>query len=130
MPEYAERAPCQAPPEEVWKLLHDPERFTEWWADTDRMEPGGDGTVTRYAEAWPDYPFPLDVASRREGAAIVISCLRTDIAYEWTLWPAPGGCDVAVRVTVPEGEAARLEPVSAEASTSLARLVEVAQAAA
>ena len=129
MPEFTERTACQAPPEEVWKLLHDPERFADWWADTDRME-SRDGGVTRYAEAWPDYPFPLDVASRREGAAIVISCLRTDIVYEWTLSPAPGGCDVAVRVTVPEEEAARLDPVSAEASASLARLVEVAQAAA
>jgi hypothetical protein len=52
------------------------------------MEPR-DGGVTRYAEAWPDYSFPLEVASRREGAAIVISCLRTDIVYEWTLSPAP-----------------------------------------
>jgi uncharacterized protein YndB with AHSA1/START domain len=129
MPEFTERTACQAPPEEVWKLLHDPERFADWWADTDRME-SRDGGVTRYAEAWPDYPFPLDVASRRDGAAIVISCLRSDIVYEWTLSPAAEGCDVAVRVTIPEGEAARLEPVSAEASASLARLVEVAQAAA
>jgi hypothetical protein len=37
---------------------------------------------------------------------------------------------VAVRVTVPEEEAARLDPVSAKALASLARLVEVAQAAA
>ena len=129
MPEFTERTACQAPPEEVWKLLHDPERFADWWADTDRME-SRDGGVTRYAEAWPDYPFPLDVASRRDGAAIVISCLRSDIVYEWTLSPAAEGCDGAVRVTIPEGEAARLEPVSAEASASLARLVEVAQAAA
>jgi uncharacterized protein YndB with AHSA1/START domain len=130
MPEFSERSSCAAPPEEVWKLLHDPERFADWWAGTERVEAGGDGAVTRYADGWPDYPFPLDVAARREGAAIVISCLRSDIVYEWTLSPAPAGCNVAVRVTIPEEEAARLDPVSAEASASLARLVQVAQAGA
>ena len=61
----------------------------------------------------------------------MISCLRSDIVHEWTLSPAAGGCDVAVRVTIPEDEAARLEPVRAEVVESLARLVAVvAQAAA
>lgn len=130
MPEFSERSTCAAPPQEVWKLLHDPERFPDWWAGTDRMESAGDGGVTRYAAGDPDFPFPLDVAARRDGAAIVISCLRSDIVYEWTLAPADAGCEVAVHVSVPEQEAARLAPVSAEASASLARLVEVAQAAA
>jgi uncharacterized protein YndB with AHSA1/START domain len=130
MPEFSERSHCDAPAAEVWKLLHDPDRFPDWWAGTERVEPGDGGAVTRYLDGWPDFPMPTAVTSRREGAAIVISCLRSDIVHEWTLQPAPGGCAVAVRVTIPEEEAARLEPVRAEVAASLARLVEVAQAAA
>jgi uncharacterized protein YndB with AHSA1/START domain len=128
MPEFSERSPCRAPAEEVWKLLHDPARFPDWWAGTERVEPGEEGAVTRYLDGWPDFPMPTAVTSRRETGAIVISCLRSDIVHEWTLSPAPEGCDVAVRVIVPEEEAARLAPVRAEVVASLARLVEVAQA--
>lgn len=130
MPEFSERSGCGAPAEEVWKLLHDPDRFPEWWAGTERVEPGDGGAVTRYLDGWPDVPMPTAVTSRREGAAIVISCLRSDIVHEWTLEPAAGGCAVAVRVTIPDEEAARLEPVRAEVRASLARLVEVAHASA
>ena len=59
----------------------------------------------------------------------MISCLRSDIVHEWTLSPAPGGCDVAVRVTIPDEESARLDAMRAEVAASLARLVEVAQTA-
>ena len=130
MPEFSERSHCRAPAEEVWKLLHDPARFPDWWAGTERVEPGGDGAVTRYLDGWPDFPMPTAVTSRREAGAIVISCLRSDIVHEWTLSPAEDGCDVAVRVTIPEEEAARLDPVRAEVGASLAQLVQVAQAAA
>ncbi len=129
MPEFSERSACRARAEEVWKLLHDPDRFPDWWAGTERVEPGDGGEVTRYLDGWPDFPMPTAIATRRDGAAVVISCLRSDIAYEWALAPAPEGCEVAVRVTVPEQEAARLDAVTAEASASLARLVEVAEAA-
>ena len=129
MPEFSERSSCRAPAEEVWKLLHDPARFPEWWAGTERVEPGDDGAVTRYLDGWPDFPMPTSVAAGRDGA-IVISCLRSDIVHEWTLLPAPAGCDVAVRVTIPDEESARLDAMRAEVGASLARLVEVAQAAA
>ena len=128
MPEFTDRSACRAAAEEVWKLLHDPERFPDWWAGTERVEPGDGGAVTRYLDGWPDFPMPTAVTTRRDGGAIVISCLRSDIVYEWTLAPAPAGCEVAVRVTIPEEEAARLDAVTAEAAASLARLVEVAEA--
>lgn len=130
MPDFSERSDCAAPPEEVWKLLHDPERFPDWWVGTERVEPGEDGAVTRYLDGWPDFPMPTSVSSRREGGAIVISCLRSDIVHEWTLVPSPAGCGIAVLVRIPEEEAARLDPVRAEVRASLARLVEVAEAAA
>jgi uncharacterized protein YndB with AHSA1/START domain len=129
MPSFSERRPCSAPAEEVWKLLHDPERFPDWWAGTERVEPGEDGAVTRYLDGWPDFPMPTAISSRREGAAIVISCLRSDIVHEWTLEPDPPGCAVRVRVEIPEAEAARLDASRAEVRASLAKLVEVAESA-
>jgi uncharacterized protein YndB with AHSA1/START domain len=127
MPEFLERSGCRAPAEEVWKLLHDPRRFPEWWAGTERVEPGEDGAVTRYLDGWPDFPMPTAISSRQDGGCIVISCLRSDIVHEWTLEPAPEGCAVRVRVEIPDEEAARLEPMRDEVRASLARLVEVAQ---
>ena len=32
MPGFTLSARCQAPVEEVWKLLFDPARFPDWWA--------------------------------------------------------------------------------------------------
>jgi hypothetical protein len=132
VPDFSERSDCAAPPEEVWKLLHDPARFPDWWVGTERVEPGddGDGAVTRYLDGWPDFPMPTSISSRRDGAAVVISCLRSDIVHEWTLVPSPAGCGIAVAVRIPEQEAARMDPVRAEVRASLARLVEVAEAAA
>ena len=38
MPGFSRRATCHAPAEEVWKLLYDPARYTEWWEGTERVE--------------------------------------------------------------------------------------------
>ena len=37
MLEFNDSARSEAPPEEVWKILYDPVRFTDWW---DGMETG------------------------------------------------------------------------------------------
>jgi uncharacterized protein YndB with AHSA1/START domain len=122
MPSFEERAECRAPAEEVWKLLHDPARFPEWWAGMDRIEQENGGNVTRYMEAWPDFAYPTRV-TRRDNGRIVVSCLLSDIVHEWVLEPAPGGCAVRVRVEIPDKEAARLRDQETEIRSSLARLV-------
>jgi len=126
MPSFEERAACRAPAEEVWKLLYDPARFPEWWAGMERVESGNGEDVTRYMEAWPDFPYPTRI-SRREDGRIVVSCLLSDIVHEWVLEPATGGCSVRVRVEIPEDEAERLEAQEAEIRASLARLVSRAE---
>jgi uncharacterized protein YndB with AHSA1/START domain len=127
MPGFEERSPCRAPAEEVWKLLYDPSRLPEWWAGMDRVEVGGDGDVTRYMAAWPDFPYPTRI-SREASGRVVISCLLSDIVHEWTLEPAEEGCIVGVRVEIPEEEAARLDAQREEVATSLARLIARAEA--
>ena len=128
MPGFEERAVCRAPAEEVWKLLYDPARFADWWDGWERVEPGEDGAVTRYDRRWPDFAYPANVSTRREDGRVVVSCQLSDIVHEWTLAPAPGGCAVAVRVELPEGEEARLDDQRADVRSSLGRLVALAEA--
>ena len=129
MPGFEASASCRAPAHEVWKLLHDPTRFPEWWAGLERVEARGDG-VTRYMEAWPDFPYPTRISGRREQGRVTISCLLSDVHHAWTLSPAPDGCRIQVRIEVPEAEAERLDAVREEVRTSLPRLIAVAERAA
>lgn len=122
MPGFAQRATCAAPAEAVWRLLHDPRRFAEWWANTDRVETDGE-RPTRYVEGWPDFPMPMALDTRAEGGRVIISCLVSDVRLEWTLEPDPPGCAVRVAAELPEREAARLDALRAEVSASLGRLV-------
>ena len=108
MPAFADRVVCRATAEAVWRLLHDPRRFPEWWAGTARVDAEAEHP-TRYLEGWPDFPMPMKVSSRSDGSRVIVSCLVSDILTEWTLEPDPAGCAVAVRVEIPEREAARLE---------------------
>ena len=126
MPTFEESAFCRAPAEEVWKLLYDPARFSEWWAGMELIERTPDGLV-RYMEAVPGVAIPTRVESRRDGSRVVISCLMTDIVHEWTLAPAEGGCVIRVRVDIPEGEEKWLEQQRGEIRASLPRLAGAAE---
>ena len=124
---FALEATCRAPAIEVFKILHDPSRFPEWWSGMDRVEAGGDGSVTRYMSEWPDFAYPTSVTRSREDGTVRISCLVSDIVQEWLLAPDPAGCSVRVRVELPEGEAHRLGAQRAEIGDSLAALVGLAE---
>lgn len=129
MPAFEESAVCRAPAEEIWKLLHDPARFPEWWSGLERVE--ADGTeFSRYMEPWPDFAYPTRVSTRREHGRVTVSCLLSDIRQEWTLSRDPDGCRVQVRVEFPEGEVERLGSVRAEVQASLPRLLAAGERAA
>ena len=125
MPGFTFTAVCRAPALEVFKLLHDPSRIGDWWAGTDRVESDGEGGVTRYASGLPDFPDPLGLA-RRDGA-VTISCLLSDIVYEWRLEPHADGCAVLVRVELPEAEAGREGAQREEVGASLRNLTALAE---
>jgi hypothetical protein len=130
LPGFEERATCRARAEEVWKLLHDPARFGEWWRGWERVEPPGpDGTMSRYDARWPDFAYPSQVATRREEGRIVVSCLLSDARHEWAIEPDPAGCAVRVSVEVPEEEAGRLGAMREDVQASLAALVSRAETA-
>lgn len=128
MPSFEISATCRARPEEVFKLLWDPSRFPDWWAGMDRVEAAGEGNVNRYMSAWPDFAYPTRVTAGRDTSNITISCLLSDIAHEWGLSPHQAGCEVHVRVDVPEVEASRLDDQRTEVNTSLERLIALAEA--
>ena len=113
MPSFHDSAESAAPPEEVWKLLYDPARFPDWWAgigsvELDRTHP--DGAYTMYPEGYPDFPMAQLLSTDRDGQSVKVSCLVSDLKFEWRLATASdGGTLIDVDVEIPEAEAARLE---------------------
>jgi uncharacterized protein YndB with AHSA1/START domain len=131
MPSFHDRALSSAPPEEVWKLLYDPARFPDWWAGLGSVEfdpalPGG--AYTMYPEGYPDFPMAQLLESRREEGRVTVSCLVSDLRFEWRLSEADGGTAIEVEVEIPEAEAARLDTQRDVISRSLTALAALAAA--
>lgn len=83
MPEFEDRARSDAPPEDVWKLLYDPARFPDWWAGVGSVEPGQVGEYTMYPQGYPDFPMAQQLHVTESG--VTISCLVSDLVFEWRL---------------------------------------------
>lgn len=130
MPSFDDTAVSSAPPEEVWKALYDPARFPEWFAGVERVRPDGPGAYTMWPEGYPDFPMPQQIRSSREDGRVTISCMVSDLVFDWRLSELPGGgTQVDVHVEIPDAEARRLEDQRASVGASLRRLVEVAATA-
>jgi uncharacterized protein YndB with AHSA1/START domain len=125
MPEFSDSAQTPAPPEEVWKLLYDPTRFPEWWAGVETVE-ARDGGYTMYPEGYPDFPMPQQFETSSDGRGVKISCLVSDLRYEWRLEEADGGTRILVEVEIPEQEAQRLDSQRHTVAQSLANLAALA----
>ena len=126
MPEFEEHARSDAPPENVWKLLYDPDRFPDWWAGVGSVEPGQAGAYTMYPEGFPEFPMPQQL--RVSGSGVTISCLVSDLVFEWRLAPLDGGAatSITVHVKIPETEAHRLAVQQDIISRSLSQLAALA----
>jgi uncharacterized protein YndB with AHSA1/START domain len=133
MPSFDDVAATSAPPEEVWKVLYDPARFPEWWTGIEavRAEPavGGAQSYTMYPDGYPDFPMPQVLRSSQNEGLVTISCLVSDLVFEWRLEPAepPSGTLIRVHVEIPEVEAARLEGQREVISSSLSALARLAE---
>ena len=133
MPEFEDRARSDAPPEEVWKLLYDPARFPDWWAgvgsvEPGSVEPGGAGEYTMYPDGYPDFPMAQQLRVTESG--VTISCLVSDLVFEWRLAMLDGGAatSITVHVEIPEAESHRLAAQQDVISRSLSRLAALAAA--
>lgn len=127
MPSFHDSADAEAAPEEVWKLLYDPVRFPEWWAGIGTVDVGERGEYTMFPEGYPDFPMAQMLESKGEGRVVTVSCLVSDLRFEWRLEPLEnGGTRITVEVEIPESEARRLEGQQDTIHTSLSRLAELA----
>ena len=133
MPSFDDIATTSAPPEEVWKVLYDPVRFPEWWTGIESVEaePTADGTqgYTMFPDGYPDFPMPQVLRTSQNEGLVTISCLVSDLVFEWRLEPADdaSGTRIRVHVEIPEAEAGRLDgqrEVISSSLTALARLAE------
>ncbi len=129
MPSFHDSADAQAPPEEVWKLLYDPSRFPEWWAGIGTVETGtgAAGEYTMFPDGYPDFPMAQLLDTQRDGRAVTVSCLVSDLRFEWILEPLDGErTRISVNVDIPDAEAARLDGQKEVIRTSLGTLAQLA----
>jgi uncharacterized protein YndB with AHSA1/START domain len=126
MPSFRDSTRSSAPPEEVWKLLYDPSRFPDWWAGIESVEVTSDREFTMYPHGYPDFPMAQLLQRGSRDGQITISCLVSDLRFDWELAPDGDGTWIAVEVEIPEAEAHRLETQRGVISRSLRRLADLA----
>ena len=126
MPSFHDATTSSAPPEEVWKLLYDPSRFPDWWAGIGTVYVQDAGNYTMYPEGYPDFPMAQLLETRNDQQRVTVSCLVSDLRFEWRLEPDGEGTLITVDVEIPEAEAGRLEAQREIISASMRRLAEVA----
>ena len=88
MPSFHDTTTSSAPPEEVWKLLYDPSRFPDWWAGIGTVDVQDDAQYTMYPDGYPDFPMAQLLDTRRDQQRVTVSCLVSDLRFEWRLEPA------------------------------------------
>lgn len=126
---FDQSAVSTAPPEEVWKLLYDPAQFPLWWAGTGSVETGSAvGDYIMYPEGYPDFPMPQALETSQENGTVKISCLVSDLCFDWRLRPSGGGTQISVHVEIPDHEAHRLDKQRDIIRQSVLQLAELAAA--
>ncbi len=132
-----------ARPRDVWKILHDPGRFPEWWAglasvqdvsgDLADEEPEASFTAfldeSLYQDMDPRRPMVHRVRSMADEDRVVISCLLADIEYDWRLTPLDRGRSTRIEVVVgvPERRRNRYELQRTIIGASIRRLASLAE---
>jgi len=132
MPSFTDTTHTDGAPEAVWKLLYDPARFPDWWAGIASVETSDavDGGYVMYPEGYPDFPMAQTLRSERDDGRVTVSCMVSDLVFEWKLEPLETGEGTTIRVNVevPEAEAARLDTQRELISASLHNLARLAAA--
>jgi uncharacterized protein YndB with AHSA1/START domain len=131
MPTFDQTTVSSAAPEEVWKLLYDPARFPDWWAGIGSVTTGGDtGDYTMFPDGYPDFPMPQTLETSQDSGSVKISCLVSDLRFDWRLRPSGSGSgtEISVHVEIPDSEAHRLGAQHDIIRQSLIRLASLAAA--
>jgi Polyketide cyclase / dehydrase and lipid transport len=131
MPTFDQSTVSSAAPEEVWKLLYDPARFPEWWAGVGSVTTAGStGDYTMFPDGYPDFPMPQALETSHDSGSVKISCLVSDLCFDWRLRPSGTGTEISVHVEIPDAEAHRLDTQRDIIRQSLIRLADLAAATA
>lgn len=131
MPAFDDAAVIDSPPEEVWKLVHDPGRLPEWMHGvgtvTDVRAADGGTDFTLYPDGFPDFPMGQQIRTSRDRRRVTVSCQVSFLEFEWAIEAIDGDrTRLAVHVELPAAEAHRLEDQRAAVRSSLERLALVA----
>jgi uncharacterized protein YndB with AHSA1/START domain len=126
VPSFHDTTTSAAPPEDVWKLLYDPSRFPDWWAGIETVDITGDSQYTMYPDGYPDFPMAQTLDTHHDQHRITVSCLVSDLRFEWRLEPAGGGTRITVDVEIPDREAHRLDGQQQIISASITQLAQLA----
>jgi uncharacterized protein YndB with AHSA1/START domain len=126
MPIFDDSTTTSVGPEDVWMLLYDPSRFPEWSEGIASIDPGGPGNYTMYVDGYPDFPMPQALDVSQGDHRVTISCMVSDLVFQWHLEPIDDGTRISVHVEIPEAEAARLPMQRAMIAASLRNLAELA----
>ncbi len=126
MPSFHDSATSGAPPEEVWKLLYDPSRFPDWWAGIGTVEVESEGGYTMYPSGHPDFPMAQLLETQKDQQRVTVSCLVSDLRFQWRLEPVWEGTLISVDVEIPDAESHRLETQRDVISASMRRLAQLA----
>ena len=129
MPSFHDAATSAAPPEDVWKLLYDPSRFPDWWAGIGTVEVKDSREYTMYPEGYPDFPMAQLLETQQDQQHVTVSCLVSDLRFDWRLEPTGNGTLITVDVEIPDAEAHRLETQHDVISASMQRLAQLAAGA-
>ena len=129
MPGFMLSADCQAPVEEVWKLLFDPARFPDWWMGVETVRQETPGEFTLWPTGYPDFPMPQELRVDRANDRVTVSCQVSDIDVVWQLAEAGTGTSISVNVSLPDHEAHRLDRQHQVIGESLRRLTALAEGA-
>jgi hypothetical protein len=89
-------------------LLYDPMRFPEWWTGIQSTTYGDEGDYTMFVDGYPEFPMPQALDTSQNDNRVTISCMVSDLVFQWRLAPIDGGTEISVHVEIPEREAARM----------------------
>jgi uncharacterized protein YndB with AHSA1/START domain len=120
MPSFDDAADTVAGPEDVFKLLYNPQQFPRWWGC---LQIDGNPAPSKH----PDFGLPRVVSASHGDGRVTISCSLADIVFDWRLEERPGGgTTIGVHVEVPDAYRLDLEGQKAVIGMSLRQLADVA----
>jgi uncharacterized protein YndB with AHSA1/START domain len=120
MASFDDVADTTAAPEDVFKLLYDPEQFPRWWGC---LQIEGNPEPSKH----PDFGLPRVISSTQSDGRVTISCSVANIVFDWRLEALPhGGTAIGVHVEVPDAYELELESQKAVIGMSLQKLADVA----